>query len=94
MNIDEKKLRKAINAELKKKFAVSETDLIARNQNDWVNMKVDFKNRIGNLLSNLENDEYSDAAGDIDKTIAILQQWKKKMSKDMTDAAVQEDSEE
>ncbi len=87
---EEKKIRKIINQGLKKKFSISETDLLAPNAKSWDVMKDDFKQTISNLISNLENDEYDDASGDIDKTIGMLKKWKQKIEKDINDSTLSE----
>ncbi len=83
---EEKKVRKVIRQGLKKEFSLSETDLIAPNANSWDKIKDEFKTTTSNLLSNLEKDDYSNASGDIDKTISMLKLWKKKLEKDITDS--------
>lgn len=83
---EEKKIRKIINQGLKKKFSISETDLLAPNAKSWDIIKGDFKSVVSNLISNLENDEYDDATGEIDKTIGMLKKWKQKIKKDINDS--------
>jgi len=84
---EEKRVRQIIKQGLKKKFSLSETDLIAPNPNAWDKVKDEFKNVISNLLSNLEKDEYNDASGDISKAVSMLKLWKKKIEKDITDSS-------
>lgn len=91
MNVEEeKRVRKIINQGLKKKFSISETDLLAPNGQSWDVIKSSFKETISNLISNLENDEYDDASGDIDKTISMLNKWKQKIKKDINDSSIKE----
>lgn len=90
---EEKHIRKAIQQGLKNKFSLSETDLLAPSNKSWDNMKIEFKKLITNLISNLENDEYDDASGDISKSIGILQTWNKKIKKDINDSSINENSE-
>ncbi len=91
MNVEEeKKVRKIINQGLKNKFSISETDLLAPNGQSWDVIKSSFKETISNLISNLENDEYDDASGDIDKTIGMLNKWKHKIKKDINDSTLSE----
>ncbi len=87
---EEKHIRKAIQQGLKKKFSLSETDLIAPNANSWESIKGNFKEIISNLISNLENDDYDDATGDINKAISMLKKWKQKIEKDISDSMLKE----
>jgi len=91
MTIDEeKKIRNLINKGLKNKISLSETDLLAPNTKSWDVVKNEFKSIISNLISNLENDEYDDASGDISKAINMLKAWKKKIEKDINDSTIKE----
>ena len=49
-------------------------------------MKSEFKKNVKDLIDNIEDDKYSDANGDIDKTIKILKTWKKRLSKNLDDS--------
>lgn len=84
---EEKKIRNIIKQDLKKKFALSETDLIAPNVNAWDKVKEEFKSVISNLIDNLEKDDYDDASGEISKAISMLKTWKKKIEKDINDSS-------
>lgn len=89
MTVDEeKKIRNIINQGLKKKFSLSETDLIAPNVNAWGKIKTEFKTVVSNLINNLEDDDYNDASGDISKAISMLKTWKKKIEKDINDSSI------
>lgn len=87
MTIEERnKLKKIASQGLKKAFSISETDLISRDEKQWLTAKDNFKSLIQSLLSNLENDDYKDADGEITRTISILNQWKRKIDKGISDS--------
>lgn len=90
---EEKKIRNIINQGLKKQFSLSETDLLAPNTKTWDSIKGEFKSVVSNLISNLENDDYDDASGDITKAIAMLRSWKKNIEKDINDSSIKENKE-
>lgn len=83
MEIKNENFRKFIAKEVQKIF--SETDLIAPSKSSWNNVKDEFKSTISELINNLENDEYMDADGNIDKAIKMLRTWKIKIEKDLQD---------
>lgn len=89
---EEKKIRNIISQGLKKQFSLSETDLLAPNEKSWDSIKEEFKTVVSNLISNLENDDYDDASGDITKAINMLKSWKRKIEKDINDSNIKERS--
>lgn len=88
--MDEIQLRKFIRQEIKK--TVNETDLIATNKPNWESKKSEFKTLVANLIKNLESDDYTDAEGEISKTIGILKSWKTRINKGLVDSELKENS--
>lgn len=85
MQIQEKKIRDIIRQEIQKISSLSETDLVASDKTSWETKKKEFKGLITNLLKNIEEDDYTDASGEIGRTIGILKTWKSKIDKGLTD---------
>jgi hypothetical protein len=86
MKINDKKIREKIR-EMISEIEINESDIIAKEKSEWNDMKKDFKKTIKGLLGNIEDDKYSDANGDIDKSIKILKSWKKRLSKNLGDSS-------
>jgi hypothetical protein len=85
MKINEKGLKELVK-EIISELNLSESDIIAKEKSEWKEMKSDFKNKVKDLIKNIEDDKYSDANGDIDQTIKILKTWKKRLSKNLDDS--------
>jgi Txe/YoeB family toxin of Txe-Axe toxin-antitoxin module len=85
MKINEKGLKELVK-EIISELNLSESDIIVKEKSEWKEMKSDFKNKIKDLIKNIEDDKYSDANGDIDQTIKILKTWKKRLSKNLDDS--------
>jgi len=85
MKINEKDLKELVK-EIISELNLNESDIIAKEKSEWKEMKSDFKNKIKDLIKNIEDDKYSDANGDIDQTIKILKTWKKRLSKNLDDS--------
>jgi hypothetical protein len=85
MKINEKELKELVK-EIISELNLSESDIIVKEKSEWKEMKSDFKNKIKDLIKNIEDDKYSDANGDIDQTIKILKTWKKRLSKNLDDS--------
>lgn len=66
---------------------INESDIIAKEKSEWKEMKKEFKKMTNNLVDKIEDDKYSDANGQIDKTIKILKNWKKRLSKNLDDSS-------
>jgi hypothetical protein len=65
---------------------LSESDIIAKEKSEWNEMKKGFKDTVSELLKNIEDDNYSDANGDIDKAVRTLKTWKKRITKNLSDS--------
>lgn len=85
MKINEKELKDLVK-EIISELNLGESDIIAKEKSEWNDMKSEFKNKVKDLIKNIEDDKYSDANGDIDNTIKILKTWKKRLSKNLDDS--------
>jgi hypothetical protein len=85
MKINEKDLKEFVK-EIISELNLSESDIITKEKSEWKEMKSQFKKNVKSLINNIEDDKYSDANGDIDKTIKILKIWKKRLSKNLDDS--------
>jgi hypothetical protein len=85
MKINEKDLKELVK-EIISELNLSESDIITKEKSEWKEMKSQFKKNVKSLISNIEDDKYSDANGDIDQTIKILKTWKKRLSKNLDDS--------
>ena len=86
MKINEKELKDLVK-EIISELNLGESDIIAKEKSEWNEMKSDFKQKVKDLIKNIEDDKYSDTNGDIDNTIKILKTWKKRLSKNLDDSA-------
>jgi ribosomal protein S20 len=68
--------------------------LVAPDKSSWENKKSEFKNLATNLLQNIESDDYDDASGEITKAITILKNWKNRIDKNISDGAINENSQQ
>lgn len=73
--------------EMISEIGINESDIITKEKSEWKELKKEFKNSVKKLVKNIEDDKYSDAEGDIDKTIKILKSWKKRLSKNLDDSS-------
>ena len=85
MKINQKEFRELVK-EMISELNLRESDIIAKEKSEWKEMKSEFKKSVKDLIDNIEDDKYSDANGDIDKTIKILKTWKKRLSKNLDDS--------
>ena len=85
MKINQKEFRELVK-EMISELNLRESDIIAKEKSEWKEMKSQFKKSVKDLIDNIEDDKYSDANGDIDKTIKILKTWKKRLSKNLDDS--------
>lgn len=86
MKINRKDIRILIR-EMISEIEINESDIIAKEKTEWNEMKNDFKKIVKGLIKNIEDDKYSDANGEIDKSIKILKSWKKRLSKNLDDSS-------
>jgi hypothetical protein len=86
MKINKKDFKNLIR-EMISEIEINESDIIAKEKTEWNEMKNDFKNIVKDLIKNIEDDKYSDANGEIDKSIKILKSWKKRLSKNLDDSS-------
>ena len=63
-----------------------ESDIIAKEKSKWNDMKKGFRETIKELLKNIEDDNYSDANGDIEKAMRTLKMWKGRIAKNLSDS--------
>lgn len=85
MKIDRKNLKDLVQ-EIISEMELSESDIIAKEKSEWKEMKREFTEVVKGLINNIEDDEYSDAKGDIDKAVKILKAWKKRITKNLSDS--------
>lgn len=86
MKLTDSQFRKIIK-EMISELEINESDIITKEKSEWKELKKEFKNSVKRLVKNIEDDKYSDAEGDIDKTIKILKSWKKRLSKNLDDSS-------
>lgn len=86
MKFTDKEFRNLIK-EMISEIGINESDIITKEKSEWKELKKEFKNSVKKLVKNIEDDKYSDAEGDIDKTIKILKSWKKRLSKNLDDSS-------
>lgn len=85
MKINRKTLKDLV-TEIIHEMDLTESDIIAKEKSEWNSMKKGFKKTVNQLLKNIEDDNYNDADGDIDKTIKTLRTWKKRIAKNLNDS--------
>ena len=85
MKIDRKSLKEMV-VEVFMEMELRESDIIAKEKSEWNDMKKEFRDTVSELLNNIEDDNYSDANGDIDKVAKTLKAWKKRITKNISDS--------
>lgn len=85
MKINKKSLKDIVK-EIVLEINLSESDIIAKEESEWNDMKKSFSKTVKELLKNIEDDNYSDANGDIEKTMRTLKAWKKRITKNLSDS--------
>ena len=92
MKISKRELQELIKETLSETTDIQESDLVARKgDKSWADQKSEFKDNINELLSNIEDDKYSDATGVIVKTVKILNTWHKRIKEGTKGNVIDED---
>lgn len=85
MKINKKDLKSLVQ-EVIGEMNLDESDIIAKEKSEWNEMKKSFTETIQGLIDNIEDDDYTDAKGDIDKAIKTLKVWKGRITKNLSDS--------
>lgn len=85
MKINRKDLKSLVQ-EVIGEMNLGESDIIAKEKSEWKEMKKSFTETVKGLIDNIEDDEYTDAKGDIDKAIKTLKAWKGRINKNLSDS--------
>lgn len=85
MKINRKSLKEMVK-EVVLEMELSESDIIAKEKSEWNDMKKEFRDTVSELLNNIEDDNYSDANGDIEKVVKTLKAWKRRITKNISDS--------
>lgn len=85
MEINRKTLKEII-TEILKEIDLTESDIVAKEKSEWKSTKKEFKKTISELLKSIEDDNYTDATGEIDKAMKTLRLWKKRIAKNLNDS--------
>jgi Txe/YoeB family toxin of Txe-Axe toxin-antitoxin module len=85
MKINRKSLKEMVK-EVVLEMKLSESDIIAKEKSEWKDMKKEFRDTVSELLNNIEDDNYSDANGDIEKVVKTLKAWKRRITKNISDS--------
>lgn len=85
MKINRKSLKEMVK-EVVLEMELSESDIIAKEKSEWNDMKKEFRDTVSELLNNIEDDNYSDANGDIEKVVKTLNAWKRRITKNISDS--------
>lgn len=86
MKISKKDLKDVVR-NIVMEMELSESDIIAKEKSEWKEMKKGFSETVKGLIKNIEDDNYSDANGDIEKAVRVLKAWKKRIAKNLSDSA-------
>jgi len=81
MENQEKILRKIIRKNLQEMNDISESDLLVRAGVDWDEAKPEFLEKVNNLISKIDDDQYDDADDLIGSVITALRFWRHKIRK-------------
>ena len=85
MENPEKDLRKLIRKTLQEMNDISESDLLVRAGVNWDEAKPKFLEKINNLVSKIDDDQYDDADNLIGSVTAMLKMWRAKIKKGKND---------
>ena len=85
MTAEEKKIRLIIRKKLSEMENVSESDLLVRAGVNWEEVKPKFLEKINNLVSKIDDDQYNDAEDLIGNVTAMLKMWRAKIKKGKSD---------
>lgn len=86
MKISKKELAEVIK-EVILEMELQESDIIAKEKSQWDEIKKKFKKNISSLISQIEDDNYKDAEGEIDSAIKTLRFWKKRIERNLNDSS-------
>ena len=81
MTIEEKNLRLIIRKMLSEMENVSESDILIRAGVNWDEVKPKFLEKINDLVSKIDDDQYDDAEDLIGNVTNMLKVWKSKIHK-------------
>lgn len=62
---------------------MKEHDVLYKKKKAWQEAKEELKSDMGELLDNMENDDYRDGVDKIDSVISSLKSWKNKIQKNI-----------
>jgi len=85
MENPEKDLRKLIRKTLQEMNDISESDLLVRAGVNWDEAKPKFLEKVNNLISKIDDDQYDDAEDLIGSVSAMLKMWRAKIKKGKND---------
>lgn len=85
MEENEKKLRLAIRKMMAEMHNVSENDLLVRAGVNWSEAKPNFLEKVNDLISKIDDDQYDDADDLIGSVITSLRIWRSKIKKGKND---------
>lgn len=91
MNITKEDIKEMVRRAFSEEFDINESDLITRKgDKTWSEHKKEFKENVSKLIQNIEDDKYLDAENVIGDTIAILNDWKKRIREGRKDNVLDE----
>ncbi len=85
MTNEEKNIRLIIRKTLSEIDNVSESDILVKAGVDWEEVKPKFLEKINDLVSKIDDDQYDDAEDLIGNVTAMLKMWRHKIKKGKTD---------
>ena len=85
MTLDEKKIRAIIQKTLMETEGISESDLLVKAGVNWDEVKPKFLEKVNELISKIDDDEYDDADALIGKVSSMLKIWRAKIRKGKDD---------
>jgi hypothetical protein len=85
MTPEENKIRLMIRKTLSEMENVSESDILVRAGVNWDEVKPKFLEKVNNLVSKIDDDQYSDAEDLIGNVTTMLKMWKSKIKKGKSD---------